>query len=332
MLYLVRHTTRFQYSNPIAESVTEVRMQPRSTDYQQCSLFRLQVRPQARIFDYIDTHQNTVHHFTQPGVHQQLVIVAESEVLVHPRPILPERLSDDAWAQIDASNATGAHWDMLAPSEVTAPTERLAQLAKELTIERRSDPLSLLIEINHMLHRAIAYDATSTSVDSPIDEALNHRRGVCQDYTHIMLALVRNYLHIPCRYVSGYLFHSRTDTSADGASHAWLDVWLPSLGWVGFDPTNDMIVGERHIEVAVGRDYYDVPPTRGIYKGNAGSELAVNVRVRLMQEATSTDDANIVDDDGSETPVYRSTAQQLHARYAETLAAIQMQQQQQQQQ
>ncbi len=332
MLYSVRHTTRFQYTAPIAESVTEVRMQPRSTDYQQCSLFCLQVRPQARIFTYTDSLHNVVHHFTQPGVHQQLAIVAESEVLVNPRPLLPERLPDDAWAQIDASSATGLHWEMLAPGEVTAPTERLAQLAKELNVERRGDPLALLIEINHRLHRAIAYDATSTNVDSPIDEALAHRRGVCQDYTHIMLALVRNYLHIPCRYVSGYLFHSRTDTSADGASHAWLDVWLPTLGWVGFDPTNDMVVGERHIEVAVGRDYTDVPPTRGIYKGNAGSELAVHVRVRMLQAASRSDDAESGDGEGSETPVYRSTAQQLHARYAETLAAIQMQQQQQQQQ
>ncbi|MFO7632209.1 MAG: transglutaminase family protein [Caldilinea sp.] len=331
MLYSVRHTTRFQYTSPIAESVTEVRMQPRSTDYQQCSLFRLQVRPQARIFEYTDDQQNIIHHFTQPGIHQQLAIVAESEVLVHPRPLLPAALREDAWAEIDASNATGAYWELLAPSEFTEPTERLEQLAGELGVTRRGDPLTLLLEINHTLHRAIAYDATSTSVDSPIDEALQHRRGVCQDYAHIMLALVRNNLRIPSRYVSGYLFHTRTDTSADGASHAWLDVWLPELGWVGFDPTNDMVVGERHIEVAVGSDYHDVPPTRGIYKGNAGSELSVSVRVRMMQDMAAGDsNAEPAEGDGGETPVYHSTAQQLHARYAETLAAIQMQQQQQQ--
>jgi transglutaminase-like putative cysteine protease len=327
MLYSVRHTTRFQYTAPIAESVTEVRMQPRSTDYQQCSIFRLQVRPQARLYTYTDDQQNTVHHFTQPGVHQQLAIVAESEVLVHERPPLPAMLPADAWDRIDAALASGEHWDMLAPSEFTAPTARLAQLARELGVARHADPLTALLEINHKLHRAIAYDAASTNVDSPIDEALEHRRGVCQDYAHIMLALVRNELRIPCRYVSGYLFHSRADTSADGASHAWLDVLLPELGWVGFDPTNDMVVGERHIEVAVGRDYSDVPPTRGMYKGNAGSELAVSVRVRLIQDLVAKDEP--FESDGGETPVYRSTAQQLHARYAETLAAIQMQQQQQ---
>ena len=327
MLYSVRHTTKFHYSAPIAESVTEVRMQPRSTDYQQCSLFRLQVRPQARLFTYTDEAQNTVHHFTQPGVHQQLHIVAESEVLVLPRPSLPAALPADAWDAIDAHNAAGANWEMLAPGEVTSPTERLAQLASEVGATRQHDPLTVLLALNHALHRTLAYDATSTRVDSPIDEALQHRRGVCQDFTHIMLALVRNYLHIPCRYVSGYLFHSRADTSADGATHAWLDVWLPELGWVGFDPTNDVIVGERHIEVAVGRDYHDIPPTRGMYKGNAGSELAVHVRVRMLQEPNAAD-AETSEDEGSEQPTYRSTAQQLHARYAEALAAIQMQQQQ----
>ena len=328
MLYSIRHTTRFQYTAAIAESVTEVRMQPRSTDYQQCSIFRLQVRPQARLYTYADDQQNTVHHFTQPGVHQQLAIVAESEVLVHARPPLPAALPAAAWDQIDAALASGENWDMLVPSEFTVPTARLAQLAGELGATRYADPLTVLLAINHKLHRAIAYDAASTNVDSPIDEALEHRRGVCQDYAHIMLALVRNELRIPCRYVSGYLFHTRADTSADGASHAWLDVLLPELGWVGFDPTNDMIVGERHIEVAVGRDYSDVPPTRGMYKGNAGSELAVSVRVRLIQDMVAA--AEPFESDGGETPVYRSTAQQLHARYAETLAAIQMQQQQQQ--
>ena len=326
MNYSVRHTTRFQYTSPIAESVTEVRMQPRSTEVQQCSLFRLQVRPAARLYSYADDQQNTVHHFTQPGLHQQLVIIAESEVQVSARPLLPAALSEETWLQIDAGNASAVHWEMLAPGGFTAPTPRLARLAAELAVARRADPLTTLLDVNHALHRAIAYDGASTNVDSPIDQALQHRRGVCQDYAHIMLALVRNYLHIPCRYVSGYLFHSQGDTSADGASHAWLDAWLPDLGWVGFDPTNDMLVGERHIEVAVGRDYHDVPPTRGTYKGAAGSELTVAVRVRLLQ--ADADAAEPADGDTGEAPAYRSTAQQLHARYAETLAAIQMQQQQ----
>jgi transglutaminase-like putative cysteine protease len=103
---------------------------------------------------------------------------------------------------------------------------------------------------------------------------------VCQDFAHIVIALARGF-RLPCRYVSGYLYHSRLrqDRSAEGTSHAWVEALLPECGWVGFDPTNNLIAGERHIRTAIGRDYADVPPTRGLFKGDAASELSVNVRV-----------------------------------------------------
>ena len=222
------------------------------------------------MLSYEDHLGNVVHYFTQPQLHHELAIVAESEVEILAQPALPDVLPADAWDQIDALAGQGDSWEMLAPSEVTEPTPLLAELARDLQVARRGDPLHLLLELNGSLHRAFAYDAGSTRVDSPIDEALMHRRGVCQDFTHIMLALVRSYLHIPCRYVSGYLYHLRADQSADGASHAWLEVLLPDLGWVGFDPTNNVLAGERHIQTAVGRDYHDVPPTRGVFKGGGG--------------------------------------------------------------
>ncbi len=329
MYYSIRHVTKFQYTVQISEAVTEVRMHPRLTETQNCTSFRLNVRPNAHINAYEDHLGNVVHHFTQPGIHQLLSIVAESQVQVLPRPAVPAVLGDDAWAQIDALNAGGAFWDMVTPSVFTEPTELLNALAQDLNVSRWGDPLAVLLDLNRALYQTIAYAANSTGVDSPIDEALTSRRGVCQDYTHIMLALVRNHLGIPCRYVSGYLYHASDDRSADGASHAWLDVMLPGLGWVGFDPTNDLLVGERHIEVAVGRDYQDVPPTRGVFKGNAGSDLTVGVRIRAIDDPKQHVSEG---EEGDEVPVYRSTAQQLQARYAETLLAMQMQQQQQQQQ
>jgi transglutaminase-like putative cysteine protease len=119
-----------------------------------------------------------------------------------------------------------------------------------------------------------------TQVHSPIAHALDAKRGVCQDFAHIMIAVVRHW-GVPARYVSGYLYHRRTDKdrSSPDATHAWVEAYLPSLGWVGFDPTNNLVVADRHIRVAVGRDYADVPPTRGTFKGEVESELAVAVRV-----------------------------------------------------
>jgi transglutaminase-like putative cysteine protease len=132
------------------------------------------------------------------------------------------------------------------------------------------------------IYARFEYSPKSTRVDSPIDDALESRRGVCQDFAHIFIAVARR-LGVPTRYVSGYLFHdpTRVDRSTDGASHAWAECLLPDAGWVGFDPTNDAIADQRHIRVAVGRDYADVPPTRGVYKGASAvrSELSVAVRV-----------------------------------------------------
>ena len=169
---------------------------------------------------------------------------------------------------------------MMLPSQFTGSTDELQKLAKEIGCERRGNLFEFLTELNQSIFQKFAYVPKSTKVDSPIDEALANRKGVCQDFAHIMIALLRG-LKVPARYVSGYLFHEpkSKDRSSDGASHAWVEVLVPKLGWVAFDPTNNLIADDRHIRVALGRDYADVPPTRGVYKGEATSELSVSVTV-----------------------------------------------------
>jgi transglutaminase-like putative cysteine protease len=140
--------------------------------------------------------------------------------------------------------------------------------------------LSFLRQLNSAIYGWFEYVPKATRVDSPIDHALEARQGVCQDFAHIMIALVRH-VRIPCRYVSGYLYPRSEghDRSPEGASHAWVEALVPGFGWIGFDPTNDLIAGERHIRVAIGRDYADVPPTKGVFKGDSASQLTVSVRV-----------------------------------------------------
>jgi len=154
------------------------------------------------------------------------------------------------------------------------------QFAVAIGLSRRLDPLSTVRGLNSTIYSQFAYEPRTTRVDSPIDDALRARAGVCQDFAHIMIGLVRN-LGIPCRYISGYIAprESSQDRAGDNATHAWIEAYLPRLGWVGFDPTNNAQAGHRHIAVAVGRDYSDVPPTRGVFKGDAGSELSVAVAV-----------------------------------------------------
>ncbi|MEO8609855.1 MAG: transglutaminase family protein [Chloroflexota bacterium] len=283
MYYSIRHMTRFRYSAPISQSVMELRMEPRSERGQRCLSFQLALNPHTRVMSYRDYLGNVVHHFDIPGQHRQLVIVAESTVEMKPAPDLPESLPADAWDAID--HLARGEYDMLLPSKYTAPTPLLEAFAAEINAVRRDDPMTLLRELNTAIYRTFDYEPQSTEVDSPIDDALQARQGVCQDFAHIMLALLRH-LGVPCRYVSGYLFHyqNKADRSAQDASHAWIEALLPDLGWVGFDPTNNLLCGERHIRVAIGRDYSDVPPTQGVFKGEAESELSVGVRVALADE------------------------------------------------
>ena len=280
--YTVRQSNRFVYSAPISESVVEVRMQPRSDGRQRCLRFELTLQPRARVFAYQDALGNVVHHFDIPSRHARLSITADAVVDVLPAPPIPESVSMDAWGQLDAETSSGERWHMANPSHFARDTALLEELAQELHWRRDADPLTMMRRLNFALFRAFTYAPRQTHVDSPIDHALKARAGVCQDLAHIMIAMARR-VGIPCRYVSGYLSTSRDghDRSADGATHAWAEAYLPPLGWVGFDPTNDVLAGERHLRVAVGRDYGDVPPTRGVFRGEAASELSVLVTVSL---------------------------------------------------
>jgi transglutaminase-like putative cysteine protease len=328
MYYSIRHLTKFLYSNSVSESMMETRMHPRNDQNQRCLTFHLSVSPRCRVFGYRDHLANHVHHFDIPGQHGQLVIVAESLVEMQPLPHVPAFLAPDAWDELDGMVEQGDYWEMLLPSEFAAPTEALDELASQLDVRRRDDPLMVLHQLNQQMYEYFDYKPKSTKVDSPIDLALSTKTGVCQDFAHIMTTLVRSKLRIPCRYVSGYLFHGESDMdrSIRSATHAWIEVLMPHLGWVGFDPTNWLVAGDRHIRTAIGRDYSDVPPTHGIFRGRAASELTVAVRVTQSEGAPALDQELPVPEDWS---ILVERAQQLPEQLPPPTRQQQMAQQQQ---
>lgn len=291
MYYTVRHLTKFAYSNSISESIMETRMHPRSDEIQRCLNFHLSVSPRCRVFTYRDHLGNHIHHFDIPVAHDQLVIIAESLVEMEEHSPIPSFLAPDAWDDLDAMVREGDYWEMLLASQFTEPTKDLEQLADKLDVRRRDDPLMVLHQLNEQLFHYFDYVPKSTEVDSPIDVALGNKAGVCQDFAHIMTALVRSRLRIPCRYVSGYLYHGQRDhdRSIASATHAWVEALIPHFGWVGFDPTNWLVAVDRHIRTAIGRDYADVPPTHGIFRGRAATELSVSVHVSPHEEAPMLD-------------------------------------------
>jgi transglutaminase-like putative cysteine protease len=279
MAYSVRHITSFCYAPAVRESVMEVRMQPRTDFRQRCLSFSLTIEPRANMMVYRDFYGNTVHNFDIPERHESIEVVTQAIVDVLPMRDVDPALVED-WDELDRRVAQTDYWEMMVPSHFATPSVLLDKLAEELDLRRRGNPLELLRELNSKLYEKFDYAPNTTEVDSPIDDALQSRRGVCQDFAHIMITLVRQ-LKIPCRYVSGYLYHEdkSMDRSPAGATHAWVEAYLGELGWVAFDPTNNLEGCDRHVRVALGRDYSDVPPTRGVYKGEAESELSVLVTV-----------------------------------------------------
>lgn len=303
MFYAIRHFTRYRYSHPVWQSMMEVRMHPRSEGNQRCFVFQLSVNPRARIFSYTDSRGNFVHHFDLPARHEQLTIISDALVNIEPQDPVPETMDYGAWKELEQLIDQKDYWDTLMPSRFARPSPQLDQLAEELGVIERNgrSPLAFVKDVAAAVNRSITYVKKSTRVNSPIEHALHSRQGVCQDFAHIMITLVRK-VQIPCRYVSGYLYHSGHDPEhpADGATHAWVEAFLPALGWVGFDPTTNLLAGAQHIRTAVGRDYADVPPTMGTMKGKAGTELQVRVRVTPSQAVLPPDEEFAADEEWSQ--------------------------------
>jgi transglutaminase-like putative cysteine protease len=215
--------------------------------------------------------------------HEELLIEAHAVVEMNPISALPPKLDAKAWEGYNGIVLNDDHYDMIEPSHFADSSAELLNFmrAADLTTPE-GDPLTALRTLQDKIYNFFKHENVVTDV-TPIESALQRGRGGSQDFTHMMIAVGRKW-GIPCRYVSGYLFpREKHDRSAADATHNWMEAYLPSLGWVGFDPAHNLIANERHIRAAVGRDYADVPATRGTYKGGADSELSVAVSLEPTQ-------------------------------------------------
>jgi transglutaminase-like putative cysteine protease len=183
--------------------------------------------------------------------------------------------------------ANGELWDFFEPSPRAPISPAVLEFSRSLALDPASDPLRSFRRIGTAVQQTLAYAPHSTAVDTPIEDALEARRGVCQDFAHIALAVAR-VRGIPCRYVSGYLAPPTMHPDPhELATHAWIEGWFPGPGWIAIDPTHNQAAGEQHIAVAVGRDYQDAAPTRGVFRGEQAGTLAVSVRIQQGDGAAS---------------------------------------------
>lgn len=274
MRLAVTHATHLKWDAEITESIMDVHLGPRDDTDQRVGRFRLRLDPPGHVRRYEDGFGNAAHLLTSIRPHTFMEVVAESDVQTFlddpfkvpprpPRPLGPVELADG-----------------LDPSPLVPRVAALDDLAARCA---SVDPFESIRRLMEMVYREFTYRPGVTDVSTSIEEVLDHHYGVCQDFAHLLIGLCRA-LRIPARYTSGYVVPSDAGSSSRGAgaSHAWVEAFTPSHGWRGFDPTNNLLANERYVKIATGRDYRDVPPTRGTYRGQAVEDLDVEVRIRVL--------------------------------------------------
>lgn len=284
--YRIEHISRFAYSEPVRRCTMSLCLQPLQAPGQRLVDFSVKTTPPARLTTETDPFGNTRHILTLHRDHDMLEVVSTSEVKMDPPPALPGRRGASTWDEVRAMGSAPKWWDFTASSPLARPSPALSEFVKGLRVEPGDDPLADLMALSSALHDTFEYRPGATSVDSTIDDILTSRKGVCQDYTHVLVAIARSW-GVPTRYVSGYLYITNPGSGQPGsaygaATHAWAETRLPRLGWIGLDPTNRTLADQKYVRIAVGRDYRDVPPTRGVIEGGGDSQLEVDVRMALL--------------------------------------------------
>ena len=263
----VEHRTSFTYAARIAEAYTELRLRPLSGGGQHCTSFRLVTDPPGvSVRAYRDRLGNDVQHLEVLEDHDRISITAVSEVS-----------TAAAFVESSGQSSPLQLYDYLAPTEYAPFSDALLELSE--TAAGEGSEAERATEVMRAVRGLLVYEPGATDVMTRADAALELGRGVCQDFAHVMLAACRR-AGIPARYVSGYIY----DPLGQGevASHAWVDVLDGERGWVSLDPTHDREQTEAYVRVAVGRDYADVPPTRGVFRGTAEESLEVAVRIDVL--------------------------------------------------
>ncbi len=284
--YSLSHITEFTYDGPVSESYNELRLRPRQDEAQTCLSFQVVTDPVARPLAHQDAYGNWVHRFNVLPEHRHLRVEANSVVLVHEPRALPA--NGLTLSELDTqAEALDEYYDLLCATVYAPHLPAVKDLAVEAERDSGGSVAGFVRAAATLVHNRFRYEKGATHVQSSIQDVLQTGAGVCQDFAHLLLSILRM-RGLPARYVSGYLVPnaaaepgaSPADVIGGQASHAWSEVYVPDQGWFGIDPTLGEAVDLRHVRLAYGRDYGDVPPVRGVYKGHAGQRLSVDVRVR----------------------------------------------------
>jgi transglutaminase-like putative cysteine protease len=285
--YKFVHVTQFSYDGPVSESYNELRLRPRHDESQSCLSFRVSTTPQAKAIGHQDFFGNWVHLFHILAEHRALRVETEAVVLVHPQDAQAPSILRLADFDRLRDSLVDDYYDWISASQYCPFLPAIGELVCQAEKDGDETVYGFAQAASALIHKRFRYQPGATHVHSSVADSLETQAGVCQDFSHLLISLLRT-RGVPARYVSGYLVPRQTADEQGAmervigglASHAWVQAFVPDIGWFGLDPTVGTFVETQHIRIAYGRDYGDVPPVRGVYKGHAGQSLSVDVLVR----------------------------------------------------
>jgi transglutaminase-like putative cysteine protease len=286
--FAIRFLTEYRYDVPVTDNLNALRVRPATTSTQRCDEFHTRIEPEARVSRHLDYFGTEVLEFGIPTSHEQLTIDVRARVVTSP----PADPPDGSWESVRSSSYIDAAGEFTLPWQDQPPIAALESLQDGLEADSPLETLELLCEL---IPDRFEYRPGATYVGSSVTDLLTMGAGVCQDFVHLSLVLLRR-RGIAARYVSGYLWSAPEDDGTDSVevdTHAWLEALLPGTDghgepvWVSADPTNRRLAGETHVKIGHGRFYSDVPPVKGLYMGGATSELTAAVTMSRLDPQAS---------------------------------------------
>ena len=279
LLLSISHLTRYTYEGMVKDSFNEARLQPITDRLQECREFRFRTDPESPVRDYPDFYANCVLYFDVPSLHEVLEVEANSLVQTLPESRGPIPKAGPETLETPAIKED--HFDFLHSSEFVSLQSEVWRESVDALPGGLTDVWSDTVAIGHHIHRNYKYTPLATNVNTRAIEVVKKKEGVCQDFAHLMLGLCRSH-HIPARYVSGYFLNQHKLPNEAEASHAWIEVFIPGYGWKGYDPTHRRETDTRYVKLAAGRDYGDIRPVGGTFRGKGTRKMLVEVFIQRL--------------------------------------------------
>lgn len=283
--FKIRHITSYHYEDTVRDSANQIMLYPIEDDFQLIQHHEITVSGSPHISIHKDYFGNRVGTFTHANPHRDLRIDSQLLVTTVNRPLPVDNQSiEEQWKELDRIKYTLGIIDFLKSEKV----ESLPEIQQLIEAEKckACTPLQTAQHFSEYVHTTFGYKKGITTVETTLDEIWNLKSGVCQDFAHMLLVLLR-LSKIPARYVSGYICPNKNGMRGEGATHAWVEAYIPFYGWLGIDPTNNCIANETHVRLAVGKNFSDCSPVKGTYRGTSNHTLEVNVSVSYEDGKTS---------------------------------------------